>query len=362
MTDADLRTYLLGKREPVSTLDWLQGTFLPSVMKQLNTANVRRRLGIYGGEKIPENERNLTDVRNRVSLIIEYETARIASRILETAGINDLFLSYVVANRFPDLEVRQSNGSRGLRIEVKCLQSLAEEKSANFDTLKKDIHPAADYVLVYLWEWQYDPADIKWDRAPEILRVYCFNAAAIAHLRDWYWLNQPPPDLGDGLQGFDLRYPVNCKNGKYNQEEGNYGKLLRIWTREFPYQPNWNCLLRRTETDYLAFKTEVIQIGFDTLSERMLRALSGAKEISPIIVEKERIGWQSGSVAFLLGAKVNTKEERDALFKNLLSRRIFVFTDKYAWTEFHIANGVGSEVRKRRKPKYLTVPAGPNGN
>src|SRR5712691_11550809 len=86
MTDADLRTYLLGQREPLSTLDWLQETFLPSVLKQLNTAGVRRRLGIYGGEKIPENERNLTDVRNRVSLIVEYETARIASRILEAAG------------------------------------------------------------------------------------------------------------------------------------------------------------------------------------------------------------------------------------------------------------------------------------
>lgn len=42
-----------------------------------------------------------------------------------------------------------------MRIEVKCLQSMAEEKSANFDTLIKDINPQTDFVVVFLWEWDY---------------------------------------------------------------------------------------------------------------------------------------------------------------------------------------------------------------
>jgi hypothetical protein len=127
----------------------------------LNSTDVRQRIGLYAGERIPQNERNLTDVRNRVSLIIEYEMARIATRILERAEIGDLFWSYVVANRFPDLEVRHNSGRRGLRVEVKCLQTLAEEKAANFDTLRKDIHPQTDFLVVFLWEWRGDRSEVN---------------------------------------------------------------------------------------------------------------------------------------------------------------------------------------------------------
>jgi hypothetical protein len=360
MNAEELRPSLLGQQDPAAALDWLQGRFLPVLVGELNTPDVRRRLGIYGGAKIPENERNLTDVRNRVSLIIEYETARIASQLLEDAGVKDLFLSYVVANRFPDLEVRTVKGQRGLRFEVKCLQSIAEEKSANFDTLRKDIHPRTDFLLVYLWEWHFDSADVDWDRAPRILKVFCFNASAIAQLRDWYWLNQPPGDLGDGLQGFDLRYAVNCRNGKYNQEGGNYGKLLRIWTGEFPYQPNWTPLLKRTQRDYLAFKGEVVGAGFDTLSQRLLIDFAGAKNVVPITLEGERAGWQAGRVGFLLRARVGATKRQQDLFKHLGLERAVLFTDKYAWAEYSIdADGAVEEVRRGTKPKQFTPVTGP---
>ena len=360
MDAEELRSSLLGQQAPVAALDWLQGRFLPALATELNTPHVRRRLGIYGGEKIPENERNLTDVRNRVSLIIEYETARIASQMLEDAGVKDVFLSYVVANRFPNLEVRTAKGQRGLRFEVKCLQSIAEEKSANFDTLRKDIHPRTDYVLVCLWEWHFDPGDVVWDRAARILKVFCFNASAIAQLRDWYWLNQPPRDLGDGLQGFDLRYAVNCKNGKYNEEEGNYGKLLRIWTAGFPHQPNWTPLLKRTEEDYLAFKGDVVRAGLETLSQRLLVGFAGTKEVGPITAEGQLVGWQAGTAAFLLGARVGGKKRWQEFVKNLGIERAVLFSDKYAWVEYSIdAEGAVEEVRRGTKPKQFTSMAGP---
>jgi hypothetical protein len=192
LVQTEVREFLSGQREPIETLDWLQGTFLPEVQSSLNSPDVRRRIGLYSGERIPENERNLTDVRNRVSLIVEYELARIATQILSEAGAQELFWSYVVANRFPDLEVRNSQGKRGLRIEVKCLQSVAEEKSANFDTLRKDVHPQTDFLVVFLWEWKHDATTILWDRAPSIEKVYVFHAATLALLRDRYWLNSPP--------------------------------------------------------------------------------------------------------------------------------------------------------------------------
>ena len=72
MEPTELRENLTGAREPLETLAWLRDTFLPVMLKNLNATDVRRRFGIYAGEKIPENERNLTDVRNRVSLVVEY--------------------------------------------------------------------------------------------------------------------------------------------------------------------------------------------------------------------------------------------------------------------------------------------------
>ena len=363
MNADELRTHLLGEKDQPTTLNWLHDRFLPRLLEVLNTQDVRRRLGIYGGERVPENERNLTDVRNRVSLILEYETARIASQILDSAGVKEIFLTYVVANRFPDLEVHTAEGKRGLRFEIKCLQSLAEEKSANFDTLRKDVHPRTDFLFVHLWEWQFDSGDIAWNRAPRILKVFSFNAAALAHLRDWYWLNQPPNNLRQGLQGFDLRYAVNCRNGRYNQEEGNYGKLLRIWTEEFPYPPNWTPLLKRTEGDYLAFKAEVVRVGFDTLSTRLLGQFAGTPAIDAVALEGKQVGWRAGSAAFLMKGEIGGKQKQESLFKSLGLTKAIVFSDKYVWTELKIdAEGIAEEVASGMKPKYLITRLGPSSN
>ena len=270
LTVDQVREFLGNAREPLETLNWLRDDFLPLAKDHLNSVDVRRRIALYAGERIPENERNLTDVRNRVSLIVEYELARIATRLIEDLEIRDLFWSYVVANRFPDLEVRNSAGRRGLRIEVKCLQSAAEEKSANFDTLRKDVHPRTDFLVVFLWEWKQDGGEVSWDRAPHVERIYVFHAASLAQLRDSYWLNNPPKNLGGGAQGFDLRYAVNCNQGNYNEEEGNYGKLLRLWTADFEHAPHMTPLLERTRDDYLVFQREVVDIGFDNLAARIL--------------------------------------------------------------------------------------------
>lgn len=307
----DMQRFLSSEANPLDTIDWLQNAFLPEVVTILNTTNTRRRLGIYAGEKIPENERNLTDVRNRVSLIVEYELASITSQLLEVYNVPNLFCSYVVANRFPDLEIRQFTGARGLRFEVKCLQTIAEEKSANFDTIRKDIHPQTDFVVVFLWEWQYDPTDVTWDRAVFVHRAYVFHAASLALIRDWYWLNRPPNDLGDGLQGFDLRYAINCRNGRYNEEEGNYGKLLRIWQEGFAYAPPMSPMLSRTIADYLNFKTGAISAGFDSLAHLFLPGLSGQAAVEPVTLGEKRIGWTAGDVCFC--SLLLLTQERNAL-------------------------------------------------
>jgi hypothetical protein len=349
----DMHRFLSGKAKPLDALDWLQNAFLPEVVAILNTTNTRRRLGIYAGEKIPENERNLTDVRNRVSLIVEYELASITSQLLEDYKAPNLFCSYVVANRFPDLEIRQFTGGRGLRFEVKCLQTIAEEKSANFDTIRKDIHPRTDFVVVFLWDWQYDPTDITWDRAVFVHRAYVFHAASLALLRDWYWLNRPPNDLGNGLQGFDLRYAVNCKNGEYNEEEGNYGKLLRIWQEGFAYVPPMSPILSRTIADYLNFKTGAITAGFDSLAHLFLPRLSEQPIVEPITLNHQQIGWTAGNVCFLLSSVIGTRARRTEVLARLTATRVYTMTDKYDWKEYELTQGRLTELRSGKKPKRI---------
>lgn len=357
------RAMLMAEHPSSELLRWLRESFLSSVLKHMNTPDVRRRIGLYGGDRIPENERNLTDVRNRVSLIAEYEMARVATRLLEDKGLDDLFFSYVVANRFPDLELRDEKGRRGIRIEVKCLASIAEEKSANFDTLKKDIDPRTDFVVIFLWEWNRDRAVVgpggnrssDWDRAPEFLKVYCFHAASLAHMRDWYWLNRPPSNLGDGLQGFDLRYGVNCNSGNYNQEENNYGKLMRMWSDGFGPAPDRSLFIKETPEEYLAFRSTVIEEGFIQVCHALvIESLPAKLTAEPIDRSKRILGVKAGHYAFVLGSRCTTKDQKSILHKPGIER-IFVFTENYSWRELTLDGKKLIKIREGKKPKHLKV-------
>lgn len=356
MNAAALRNNLGGIVPVLETVQWLRKQYLPELMQQFNVIDVRKRLGLYAGDRIPDNERNLTDVRNRVSLVVEYELARLSNRILADSGVDDLFWAYVVANRFPDLEVRKNDGSRKLRIEVKNLQSVAEEKSANFDTLKKDINPSTDFVVVFLWEWLWDPTEIQWERAPKLLDVFVFHATSLATLRDTYWLNQPPDNLGNGYQGFDIRYGVNCANGIYAEEEGNYGKLLRIWQADFPHRPPMTPILADTEQEYLRLRKEAVLVGFRNLCYLHLPRLSGRAVggIQPIVIGGARVGERLGDFGFFLkGSGISNAVVRRIMIENNIHYSV-AMTEKYVCTGYFRTEGGVEEVFNKRKPKNLT--------
>jgi len=352
MNAEQMRAFLSGGQEPKATLDFLADEFIPAVVERLNEPGTRRRMALYGGDRIPENERNLTDVRNRMSLLIEYKLAWISNDVLEAHGIRDLFWTNVVANRFPDLELRDDRGRRGVRVEVKCLQAIAEEKSANFDTLKKDLNPNADYIVVFIWEWFSDQAAIFWDRAPKVLRAFVFHASSLAELRDYNWLDNPPNDLGGGFQGFDLRYAVNCRQGRYNQEEGNYGKLLRIWNDEITYRPGLTELLESTIATYQEFEDFTVWSGFEVLALYLLR-LRGGAEPEPILFNGTRVGCRSGPLAIVFRRRIiGTVEQRELVRKEGLERLI-VMSDKYQWVEARMIEGRLERCADGRKPKHL---------
>lgn len=349
MTAEEIRQFLSGSESPINTLGFLESQFIPAVVSNLNEPGTRRRMALYGGDRIPENERNLTDVRNRMSLLIEYKLAWIGNDILEAHGIMDVFWTNVVANRFPDLELRDNSGRRGVRIEVKCIQAIAEEKSANFDTLKKDLNPNTDYIVVFIWEWFRDKAAVGWDRAPKILRAFVFHASSLAELRDYNWLENPPTDLGTGFQGYDLRYAVNCRGGVYSEEEGNYGKLLRIWNDEVIYRPGLTDLLTATIATYRDFEEFTVWSGFEVLARYLLA------DPLPVLVGGSTVGYSDGVCAIVLKRRGGGTEQLRELVEALKIERLIVMTDKYQWSDSHLVGGHLVRRAQGRKPKHLVL-------
>ena len=341
---------------PVTTINWLRTEYFPEIMARFNTDESRKRFGLYQNEKIPVNERNLTDVRTRMGVLIEFELARISNDLLAENRINDIFWSYVVANRFPDLEVRKKNGERLLRLEIKCLQCIAEEKSANFDTLKKDIDPNTDYVIVCLWEWTSNPsAEYLWDSVPVLRKVYVFHAYSLASLRDTYWLNNPPSNLGNGYQGFDARYAVTCANGVYSKEQGNLGKLTRIWKDGFKYRPKETVELIDTEKEFFIFQKEIIDEGFSVIANNHLKEITGTTP-APVFCDGITVGYKSESIMYILSSLIGVRRFQPKL--QLLCRDngvkvVVALTEKYKSTIYVFDKGDLQRIANDQKPKNI---------
>ncbi len=350
----DIIEMLTAKRSPKDLSAWLREKYFPELKKRFNAEDSRKRFGLYQGEEIPKNERNLTDVRTRLGVLIEFELARLSNEVIKEFGINDLFWSYVVANRFPDLEVRGNDGDRYLRIEVKCLQRIAEEKAANFDTLLKDVDPNTDYVVVCTWDWESAKSEVyKWDTVPMIDKIYVFHAYSLLLMRDTYWLNCPPKDLGKGYQGFDIRYAVTCKRGKYAHEQGNYGKLTRIWDGDFGFRPRESEELQDTEKEYLLFKDEIIWSGFELLASRQLREL-GNSQVKQISAGTAAIGYVAGDVAYFL-PRGKSEPLWQELADSLGVALVVVMLKNYRSNIFKLQSGLWKKIESNIKPKNVVM-------
>ena len=341
---------------PIDIATWLRNEYFPEIINRFNAENSRKRFGLYQNEQIPMNERNLTDVRTRMGVLIEFELARISNELLPAEGIYDIFWSYVVANRFPDLEVRKNSGERLLRLEIKCLQCVAEEKSANFDTLKKDIDPSTDYVVVCLWDWSKSPSvTCNWDSVPMIFKVYVFHAYSLSVLRDTYWLNRPPANLGTGCQGVDIRYAVTCTNGIYSKEQGNYGKLTRIWKEGFSYRPRETDELLDTEREYLNFQREIIFEGFKILANRQLTLLC-EDSIEEVMYDNNIVGYKSADKLYILASRIGSRSRQQNLLRIVNQNTVHtvvVMTDKYRSTIYHVEAGALNQIASNEKPKNV---------
>jgi len=289
------REFLFGESElnsntPQVLLDEL---VIPSV-RDLNEG-MPFRISRFPDELVPQNQRNLTDFRTRLGTLLEYELSREIERQIRNSKIDDVYVSNVISNKYPDLVIRDEDGRPGLRFEIKTVHTVAEETAANFDTLIKDIWKDRDFVVSMIWHWE--PIDSNPDiQIPKIKDVYCFDAHQLALIRDCYWLNTPySPE--DGYQGHDLRFTVTCGTSGYKIEEHNCGKITRLWPHSVDFEhdgwlPNEISSSGIIE-DYAAMKRDILRFGFeDVIAQNISKDYDILRSELPFVALVER-GEQS---------------------------------------------------------------------
>ena len=257
--------------DPKVTLNSLKEELLPKAVRQMNRSILPREVPLFPTDKLPTNQRNLTDYRTRIGTLLEYSLGQAINQSLPAKVRGEgLVLTNVVANQFPDLAFRTNDGKLGIRFEVKAVQAVAEEPSANFSTLIKDIRKGTDFVVVMIWDWkQHRSQDLKF---PHISSFFAMDAYHLAQMRDCHWLNAPPKSLQSARQGFDLTYAINARGNAFNEEEGNLGKLMRIFSEKDENLLSQEVRESETLKTYYEFTKAVIRSGLTTIARDMASA------------------------------------------------------------------------------------------
>jgi hypothetical protein len=340
--------YLSGDRvDSRKTIELLSNDILPKAIDHISKTTLPCEFSLYDNDLIPMNQRNLTDVRTRMGALLEYELAKAISFVLPKSSKSYYALNYVIAHKYPDLAFRTNKGKNGVRLEVKTIQTIAEEKAANFDTLVKDIRKGYDYVVVMLWEWTRHKTLPK--RYPEIDALFVFDAYHLAIMRDCYWLNHPPSVVRAARQGFDLNYAVNCNLGNYNIEEGNYGKLMRIFSKDYEvYLPKE---VREGETlkYYYKLVEASLRLGLEHILIDIMNELPGAdiKYLSKglpitLICKNSNI-----TILIIGGDSMPSKEETIRLMRKHKIKLVMTLNGKYDW---RVRDEEWKEIERGNKP------------
>jgi hypothetical protein len=333
----------------VRTLGFLNDDLLPRAVRRMNRDALPARLAVFDSDPLPSNQRNLTDVRTRVGNLLEWELGIAISAELAPFTAERLRLAYVVSNRFPDFEFRTSEGLRGVRIEVKAVDLVAEEKAANFDTLIKDIRTGQDYVVVMVWRF-HRPERAAF-RHPFVENVIALDAEHLAKMRDTYWLNTPPKSAEDARQGFDLRYPVNCSGNAFNKEEGNAGKLMRLFDPAFASLLPSEVRGCATLGHYSRLRELVLQGGFRVIAQRIGVAYRGLLETETLTGTAAHYVYCRSGQRLVVMADAEKPARKAALaaavgYRNVCA--ILVLNEKFQWTAYR---DDGVRLGEARKPE-----------
>jgi hypothetical protein len=362
----DLKNLLLHPEQ-----NWLESIhvfnteILPKVLHQLNQSISLHQIAKLEEERLPENERNLTDARTRIGVLLEYSLAICLDSFLAPILGPGYLISFVVANKFPDLTLRDPDHRPLLRVEVKCIQTAAEEKSANLDALIRDIHPRHDLLCVLIWEWQQACRGQSAIEYPHVHRGYVFDAYTISKVRDWGWLNEPKAGKTNDI---DITSAVVCQDNRWKKEEKNLGKLMRIADRRALGRPPLEHLAGAVSVaDYLTFKAYVTDLALRELLSRILRKAgqtTAAWNPQPIRFDEPsrlcatRDTQGSQVVIYFASSRRWTQSLRQSIANDLQSQginrcRVLVMAEKFAWLLSEYEDGTWSKPFGNKKPGPL---------
>ena len=293
---------------------------------------------LFPDDVLPTNQRNLTDVRVRLGVLLEYELAKAVNASLPSE-IKDagLVLTYVVANQFPDLAFRSPDGGLGIRFEMKAMEAVAEEKSANFSTLIKDIRKGTDFVVVLLWEWmQHETRNLKF---PHIDAFFVMDAYQLAQMRDCHWLNNPPGGLQSARQGFDLTFAVNAKADLFNEEEGNYGKLMRIFDPKHQHLLSTDVRESDTLQTYYRLTAETARLGLVQISGEIAAAAVQEEGQACMLVSDELpvsfvVERNEGRLVIIGGRKRPTKRPAVKAMEDHGAGHALLLSEQFKWAVY----------------------------
>ena len=251
---------------PRALVDAFNDDILPSAVDALNRTVSVRQISKLVTERLPQNERNLTDARTRLGVLLEYALATVINAEWQQKLGGEYALAFVVANRYPDLVSRDRSHRPGVRIEVKAIEAVSEEKSANLDVLMRDTRNAGDILCVLVWEWRVVKEGDVVIEYPHIYKAFAFAARTIAKIRDTAWLR----DMSRAkFKGIDVGGPVVGSQDGVKEEEHNMGKLLRIGSEDIfadtalaPYKDDSDVCR------YREFRQFTITLGIQTIASR----------------------------------------------------------------------------------------------
>lgn len=354
--------------QPQSNWHRLIGVFnevvLPRVVSQMNLEMSPHQIAKLASEKLPENERNLTDARTRIGVLLEYSLAIYLDKLFTEEIGPEHRVGFVVAHKFPDLVARDPDHLPILRIEVKCVQLAAEEKSANLDTLLRDIRPYRDLLCVLVWEWQQRVRGKSVVQYPHVQRAFAFDAYIVAKVRDWGWLNEPKRGHTNDI---DVATAVVRRAGSWKKEEKNLGKLMRIADREALTRPPLHHFANDpVVSDYLEFKDFVIEHGITLGWRRIVGEANctipnsgGWCRCESVFRLEIAVDSRGGTIATYFvpnmrsRAAIKTTVLADLRAIGLNSCRVVLLSEKYAWRIFEYDGTTLASTAAGKKPKNL---------
>ena len=337
--------------DPEAVLEFLNMDLLPRAVDILNKDALPWTVALFPDDVLPTNQRNLTDVRTRIGILLEFEFAKAVAALLPAQSREKrISLTNVIANQFPDLAFRTIDGKVGIRFEMKAIQTIAEEKSANFSTLVKDIRKGTDFVVILLWEWMEHECLAR--RFPYIHRLFVMDAYQLAQMRDCNWLNNPPAKLLSARQGFDLTFAVNAKDDSYNKEEGNYGKLMRIFN--FEHQDLLPDSVRQGKTlqNYYLFSQEASRLGLMHIGQEIAaESVKLGNGTSAIVSESLPVCFLSernNNRLIIFGSrKMPSKSNAMSAADEHAADLVMLLNEKFQWT---VRDNKWNRVSQGKKP------------